>query len=44
MYLVESVGGLDLLEELQKVPNMVLCNRAADLIEKYIGVEEDETV
>ena len=44
LYRLENAGALDLLEELQKVPNDTIYNRVIHLFESYIGVEENETM
>ena len=40
IYLLEVSGGLDLLEELQKVPNREVYERIINIFNKYLELDE----
>ena len=41
LYRIEVSGGLDLLEELQKVPKQAIYERVVFIFENYVGVEDN---
>jgi importin subunit alpha-6/7 len=43
-YLLEEIGGIDLIEGLQEHENDDIYKLAVGIIEKYVGVEEDENM
>ena len=44
LYRLEIAGGLDLLEELQMLPNQDIYTRVLNILENYVGVDESETM